>query len=360
MVGSQIVEDWENVKQRFIAWWQGEIYDRPLIAVTAPRQARAQASPESVSGAPIDKACLRAQWTDIAVMLHRQEQILESTYFGGEAIPLFFHNWSAGHSLYFGCQPHFTPDTVWVDPAPVDADGYPILDGWQENPWWQWMQDNTLRAAQASRGRYFVMPMWGNHAGDNLGLIRGTEKLLEDTVYRRAWVKRVVKQLSDIQKTVFERLWQLVAPSITGVEGSVNYVSCWSPERTLAFDCDLSCMISPRDFREIFLPPLLDTMQTVTHRIYHLDGWVALHHLETLLSLTELHAIQWLPGAGREAIAQWIPLIQRVQAAGKSIAIYIQPEELPVVLGECRPEGLFINMACVSEEQARRVVEAVG
>ena len=350
----QVIEDWESVKQRFEAWWQGEMIDRPLLAVTAPRRPDLAAVEPALSEQEIV-----AQWTDIDFMIHRQEQVLERTYFGAEAIPLFSHNWSAGQALYFGCVPHFARDTVWVDPAPQDALGYPILEGWQDSPWWQWMQDCTLKAAQASRGRWFMMPMWGNHAGDNLGLVRGAEKLLIDIKEDRAWVKRAVKQVSDIQQKAFDRLWELVDPAIVGVEGSVNYVSCWSPRRTMGFDCDLSCMLSPRDYRELFLPPLLETMHTVDHRIYHLEGTVALQHLPTLLGLPELHAIQWVPGAGREAIAQWIPLIQRVQAAHKGIAIYVQPEEIPGLLKECRPEGLFINTTCRSEDEARKVIEMV-
>ncbi len=353
----EIIEDWDGVKQRFKAWWRQEIYDRPLLGVTAPRRQPGSVQPSPVIPGSQSAAEVKAQWTDIDVMIRRQEQVLQHTFYGGEALPLFYHNWSAGQALYFGCTPHFTPDTVWVDPAPVDAQGYPILEGWEENPWWSWMQDCTLKASQASRGRWFVMPVWGNHAGDNLGLVRGAEKLLVDIATNRAWVKKTIKQLSDIQLKAFACLWELVDPAIVGVEGSNNYVSCWSPGRTMAFDCDLSCMLSPRDFRELFLPPLLETMHTVEQRIYHLDGTVALQHLPTLLSLPELHAIQWVPGAGREEIAQWIPLIQQVQAAGKSIAIYVQPEEIPSLLRECKPEGLFINTTCASEDEARRVIE---
>jgi hypothetical protein len=333
----QVVEDWDGVKKRFEAWWQGEIFDRPLLAVTAPRRQTPQQDPSPAVETVLTDQEIKAQWTDIDVMIQRQEQILAHTYYGAEAIPVFWHNWSAGQALYFGCLPHFARDTVWVDPAPLDALGYPILDGWQDSPWWQWMQDCTLKASQASQGRWFIMPMWGNHAGDNLGLVRGTEKLLLDIAADRAWVRRAAKQISDIQIKAFERLWELVDPAIVGVEGSVNYVSCWSPVRTLAFDCDLSCMLSPQDFRELFLPPLLETMHTVDHRIYHLDGTVALQHLPTLLGLPELHAIQWIPGAGREEIAQWIPLIRRVQKAGKGIAVYVQPEGFPAA--ERMPAG---------------------
>jgi hypothetical protein len=356
----EIVEDWGTVRQRFEAWWQQGVVDRPLIGVTAPRAHLDDKQPLPATPGDLTPGEVEAQWTDIDVMIQRQEKILRRTYFGGEALPVFWHNWSAGHSLYFGCKPHFTPDTVWVDPAPVDAQDYPILEGWEASPWWQWMQDCTLRASRASRGRWFMLPMWGNHAGDNLGLVRGTQQLLLDIATNRAWVRQAIKRLSDIQIKAFERLWELVDPAIVGVEGSINYVSCWSPRRTMAFDCDLSCMFSSQDFRELFLLPLLETMHTVEQRIYHLDGVVALQHLPTLLSLPELHAIQWVPGAGREAIAQWIPLIQRVQAAGKSIAVYVQPEEIPLLLKECRPEGLFINTSCPSEDAARRVIEVVS
>lgn len=355
----EVIEDWGSVKLRFEAWWQHEIVDRPLLAVTAPRR-RLDGEPSlPISNSSPNAAEVEAMWTDSAVMIQRQEQVLQRTYFGGEALPVFYHNWSAGHALYFGCTPHFTPDTVWVDPAPVDEHGYPILEGWEANPWWQWMQDCTVKAVQASRGRWFVMPVWGNQAGDNLGLVRGAEKLLLDIANNRTWVHQAIRQLSAIQIKTFARLWELVDPALAGVEGSINYVCCWSPQRTMAFDCDLSCMLSPRDFNELFLPSLRETMQTVQQRIYHLDGTVALQHLPVLLGLPELHAIQWLPGAGREAIAQWIPLIQRVQAAGKSIAVYMQPEEIPLLLRECKPEGLFINTACASEDEARRLIERV-
>ena len=64
-----------------------------------------------------------------------------------------------------------------------------------------------------------------------------------------------------------------------------------------------------------------------------------------------------MPGAGKEAIQPWIPLIQRVQKAGKSIAVSVQPDEIDLLLGEVRPEGLFISTTCQSESEARRLLE---
>lgn len=44
---------------------------------------------------------------------------------------------------------------------------------------------------------------------------------------------------------------------------------------TPGFDCDISCNISPQQFEDLLLPPLIETMRTVDRRIYHLDGSVA-------------------------------------------------------------------------------------
>ena len=135
-----VVEDWSTVKKRWEAWWEREIPDRQLIAVTAPR--------ERVLPRDVPEVNPEVQWTDAKFMVRRTLEIVRTTYYGGEALPAFWHSWSAGHSLCLGCQPHFARDTVWVDPAPLGPDGYPTFDGWRENAWWPWMRERGDRGAQ--------------------------------------------------------------------------------------------------------------------------------------------------------------------------------------------------------------------
>jgi hypothetical protein len=346
------VQDWAAVKKRWEAWWQCGLYDRPVIAVTAPRDGVPPYREEKVSP--------ETRWTDADYMVRSRLESIRTTYFGGEALPLFFHNLAIGHALLLGCPPRWEEESAWVDPAPVAADGYPLFDGWRENPWWPWMLESTRTAVAGSQGRYFVMPAWGNSAGDNLSLARGPQQLMLDLAENPAWVRRAAKQASDILMDIFHDLWELVAPERVGIEGSVNYCGCWSPGRTLSLDCDLSCMISPETFREIFLPPLIETTHTVDHCNYHLDGWVALHHLEALLDVPELHGIQWVPGAGREDIMQWVPLIQRIQQRRKNVTLSVRPEEIEGLLREVRPEGLYLVTTCRTEGEARALVERVA
>jgi len=62
----QVIEDWDSVKKRFEAWWQFEIYDRPLLSVTAPRRGIPPTGDTILTEQEIV-----AQWTDVDFMIRR-------------------------------------------------------------------------------------------------------------------------------------------------------------------------------------------------------------------------------------------------------------------------------------------------
>jgi hypothetical protein len=355
------IEDWAAIKQRWQGWWQGEMYDRPLLCLRAPRNGAGPAQ-----GLDVDPL---TQWTDSAYFIHRAEEELRCMCLLGEALPSCWDPISAGHALYFGCQPHFEADTLWVEPAPTGPDGYPLLSGWRESAWWRLACAMTSSFARASRGRFFVFPFWGNHEGDTLALVRGIEQFLLDFVPEASgayspWLVWAIREMAaihvEIHADLCRRAW---APEV-GMEGTLNNLGPWSPTTTLPFDCDISCNISPRAFRELFVPPMVEAMQAVEHRIYHLDGAGALHHLDTLLGIPELQAIQWVPGAGHEAVAQWLPLLGRMHRGGKSTVIYAQPGEVGLLLdavrqGILQPGRLCLHVNCASESAARQLIADV-
>jgi hypothetical protein len=344
------------VKRRWEAWWEQEIYDRPVICITAPL---AVPRPDIPRQGELD-VDPRTRWTDSRYMICRTLESLRTTFFGGEAIPWCWNPISAGHALYFGCNPHFASDTMWVDPAPVGEGGYPLLDGWRESSWWHLARAQIENFSEASRGRFFVLPFWGNHAGDILAAVRGPERFYLDFAMDPGWVASALKKMSDILVEVHGQLWKRAFGKVAGTEGTLNYNGCWSSAHTMSFDCDISCNISSRDFREMVLPLLLASMQIVDRRIYHLDGPGALHHLDALLAVRELHAIQWVPGAGNEAIMQWIPLIQRIQKSGKSVQVTCEPEEVAPLIRKVSRKGLCIWTRCGTESKARELLRLVS
>jgi hypothetical protein len=118
-------------------------------------------------------------------------------------------------------------------------------------------------------------------------------------------------------------------------------------------------MMSPEMFDEYFVPFLDEQTHMVERTIYHLDGPGAVKHLDSLLGLSHLDGIQWVPGAGARPTVEWIPLLNRIQDAGKLVYAYCDKANVRKLVQELRPEGLMLVTSCDSVEEADRLLEDV-
>ncbi len=67
-------------------------------------------------------------------------------------------------------------------------------------------------------------------------------------------------------------------------------------------------------------------------------------HLDSLLSIKELSAIQWVYGAGNGRASDWLHVYRKCQAAGKGLQLHLDLDEIDVFMDNLRPEGLWIGI----------------
>ena len=348
---NEILADWPAVKQRWLAWWAHDLYDRPLLQIRAPWGGTAPADAQSGPGDAVDRC---------GYMVRRAEEDLRCTYYGGEALPLCWNPISAGWAFPSVCGPFFRCDGL-----PRPGAGWPgRFPGprWRrESRWWPWIWDGQRQMARASRGRFFVPPFWAAATWTFWAWCAGSSGSWVDFVENRAWLAGALRQMNGILYTIYDELWPHLGEAVTGLEGNIDSSGFWSPGRSRTFDADLAYSISPRDFRELILPPLVEWMQRIDYSSWHLHGIGNFRHLDTLLDVPELQAIQWVQGEGAyHAILQWIPLLRKVQARGKSLQVLCEPHEVLPVLKELQPEGLVISTTCATQGEARALIETVA
>jgi hypothetical protein len=119
---------------------------------------------------------------------------------------------------------------------------------------------------------------------------------------------------------------------------------------------DFSIMVSRQMFDEIFLPGIRRECQYYERSIYHLDGPGALRHLDSLLAIPELNAIQYVYGAGNEGIHRWMWVYQKIQIAGKGIQVNYRLDEIPLVIQNLNPRGLFLSVEGVPDRDSARAL----
>ena len=86
--------DLDEAKRYWRAFWEKEVLDRPTMCVTAPKDGT-EYKPYGLSPAANYFACMNDEWD---VHLSKLEASMESTWYGGEAIP--WHEITLGPDVY--------------------------------------------------------------------------------------------------------------------------------------------------------------------------------------------------------------------------------------------------------------------
>ena len=347
-------EDWEEVQQRFVAWWEGEVVDRVALAVRAPREV--SLGPTEDLREPDDPY---QYWTDPDYRLGQAERVFNRTAYLGEAFPFFAPQIGPGSlALYLGSQPTLAKETVWYNPIWTDLSTPPRLDYDPDNQWWQTNLRLVSESTHRGWGRYLTTLPDIVENLDVVASLRGTQDLLLDLLDHPDHVHAAQRQVLELLFRYFDQVYDLVSPATPG-GGLASLFQVWGPGRTAKVQCDFAAMISPKTFEEFVAPYLEEQCRRLDYSVFHLDGPSCICHVDALLALPSLDAVQWTPGAALEGAGspRWYDLYRRILRGGKSALILgVQPEEVEPLVRELGPEGLFISTTVSSEAEGRRLL----
>ena len=341
--------DWDEAKQHYLAWWAGEAFGRCALAVTAPL-----ANPPAIA-APTLPADPIQYWTDLDFISARNTYRHATTFYGGEAFPVWGGGWAVANiGTFLGCSVTADFESGWVDPI-LTSDDWAVqglrID--RDNRWWEFHLESLRRAVTECRGR--SVPSIGafGGCGDTLAWLRGTERLLLDIATDQNRVREAEEHLLEIWIEVHSTSYSIVHEAQVG---NTCYFALWSPGRFYGLMNDFSYMISPRMFRSVYLPHIERQTRYLDHAIYHVDGVDSFRHVPALLELPRLQALQILPGAGKPSPLHYLDTLRLVQGAGKNLHITVAPEEVETALELLSARGLFVQTHCATEEQARALL----
>jgi hypothetical protein len=352
------MEDWEKTKERFRAWWQQEIVDRIMIQAYAPRK--------KVSG---EKHFSESWWCSFSAvkrwaesgfemepLLTEMEKRIKGMYFGGDAIPRFFVNLGPGSiAAYLGCRAIFRNDTVWFGP--------PVINDWSDletlsfdpdNKLWRATKELTEYAGKRGEGRFLVTLFDILGATDLIPWLRGTEKFCIDLIEQPSKIKELRDLLVGIWIRCFDECYEIITKR---QRGSLGSLPAWSPGKTYFLSCDISSLFSPSMYREFVSPEIQSIARHLDDTIYHLDGVDAVRHLDIILDVPEIKAIQFVPGVGGPGPLECVPMFRKIQDHGKSVFIHAGAREVEELISELSPKGLLISTDCDTEEEARDLVK---
>ncbi|MDP7396401.1 MAG: hypothetical protein QGF67_11925 [Lentisphaeria bacterium] len=345
-------DDWPACRRMFTAWWHGEIADRWALGVLSPSE-----SPCPAAAPPAPPRDER-DWLDIQGNLARREASFAQQFYGGAWHPYLTADLGPCPLVVFlGGTPIFGADTVWYEPRSVDPAKVELRFD-SQNPYWQWMVTALRQYRQAAKGRFSLAIPALVEGLDILAELFGTQKLLTWLLDCPQEVHRLLDELDEIYFQAYDQLYEMVHDE-TG--HSLSHFSVWAPGRAAVIQCDFSCMISEDMFAEFVVPHLERQCARLDYSLYHLDGPDAVRHLEHLVKVPGLTAIEWTPGTGNPYAADrawWETVWRPLYAAGKSAHCWAVPaDSIEPFVKEFGQKGTLVTTGCESEAEARTLLE---
>ncbi len=339
--------DLAEAARRWQAFYAGEIIDRPVVYVTAPR--RGYTIPPAIS-------YRERAFDDIDAVITRALARAEATYWGGEAVPAFFPSIGPDEvAVFTGAELRWgedSGDTNWSVPYVESWEQALPLRLQEDHPLWQRLLALYRRGAERMAGKMLLSPPDLHTNMDLLAAIRGPQRLCADLLDCPELIDRAMADA----RAIFRRLWATVAQA--GRMDELGYCHVfYAMDGAAVLQCDFSCMVSPAMFRRWILPALEEEAEIVGHALYHWDGPAAQVHTADLVASPGLLALSYVPGAGRGSHIDYLDLLKRVQARGKAVQVWGTPEELKTMHRELRPEKVLYCAHAATEEEAKALLD---
>jgi hypothetical protein len=347
-------QNWDESKKRYLDWWNGK-----GLVLSMWEHLEKEGKPHEPVATPLPAKDKIQFWFDPewrAAYLHYQ---LSRSSFKADILPVANTHLGPGSlAAVLGAELEAGEDTIWI--RHKEKSGDKIFFN-ERNKWWQLHLDLLKACKRYSQGKYYVGCPDLIEGLDTLAGLKGTQSVLTDMLLRPEVLKSQLQKVNEIYFQVFDAIYEIIRE---GDEMAFCYFSIWGPGKVSKLQCDISGMISEDDFRQFALPYLREQCQRIEYTLYHLDGVDAIRHLDAVLELEELNAVQWTPGEGelQGGNRQWYPLYKKILAKGKSVMpCWVETDELKSLLDNVGTTGLNILMHFKSEkdiDEALKITDA--
>jgi len=346
-------ENWEESKKHYTDWWSGK-----GIVVSMWEHLRKVGQPYAEVPEPQAAKDRHQFWFDPRWRSENLHYQLSRSSFKADILPVANTHLGPGSlALMMGAEAEGGADTIWIR---ENLRKEMALRFDENHPGWILHRDLLKACKEKANGHYYVGCPDLVEGLDVLASIRGTTDVLMDMILQPEVLEAQLRQVNDAYFQVFDRIYDIIRE---GDDMAFCYFSIWGPGKVSKLQSDISTMISEDDFRRFVQPFIREQCHKIDYTLYHLDGVGAQRHLDALLEINELNAIQWTPGIGEPQGGDpcWYDLYKRILAGGKSVmANWVTPDELEPLLDHVGNQGLHINVDLKSEKDidaALKIVE---
>jgi len=349
--------NWAETQQHFIDWWN---HEGTVLTIHGLPPVDPSREPGEHPGLP--PTADEAFW-DFKRRCRLKHHLLAAEDLIADTLPLCNVDFGPGSlATVVGSEPVFAWDTVWFEPTmpEPDPEGRPPIRFDPESKWTRLTEDTLRESVRLGEGKYMVGCIDLIENIDTLASLRGTQNLLTDLVARPDWVLEKLEEINQAFFEAYDRIHEIIRLP----DGSCAFgaFGLWGHGKVVKVQCDASAMFSPAMFERFVVPALTRQCEWLDRSMFHLDGHQCIGHLDALLAIDALDAIEWtpdpqVPGGGDP---RWFDMYRRILDAGKSVqAIGLSAEDVERLLDNVGAKGMYFMASCKTHAEAEALLKKV-
>ncbi len=337
-------QNWDEAFDNMMAWWCKGSNGRPVV-LTPVRRLSAPAFEPSA-----DPGTNELRDIDENYLFERNLHEVASNIYTAESVPAVRTGFASSIGMLAGmagANIKYDVNTAWVEEIEnIYSSQLPEFSC-------EYLPYKTTLKLMHKHARYYGYDcIIGSDAMMDpitiLSMLRGVEKLIYDLYDRPEDVKRWLDRLSDIRYKIADGYRK--AREEYGREEEINWTGVWAPGEMDCLECDFSTMISPSAFNELVMPEVEKEASYYKYCLWHLDGLAEVKHLESICTVGNIYAIQWVPDK-QDSPLNYIDIFRKIQKLGRSLLINCpstyETVELTRILGK---DGLAVTVNDINSE----------
>ncbi|MFI3238139.1 MAG: hypothetical protein R3Y47_08990 [Lachnospiraceae bacterium] len=349
----------DMILKRFDAWWENKSIGRPMMRIVGKL--------EEPLG-PLEEMPAFVSYEDEVMnferKLIRMRNTMKTHKCYAEAFQQMpFYMGAGSLAAYMGSRPGFNKDTIWFHPCLEDASNLKgiVLD---ENKWYQQQLQDMKKARDIGLAEGFLLTY--PDMIENLDVyssLRGAQDSCFDVLDEPDILKEAIYEIDN----AYIKAYTEFGEAMKRPDDLMSYTfALISTKKVAKVQCDFSAMLSESQFVEFVLPSLKRQTDFLDHALYHLDGKDAVRHLEYLLEIDKISAIQWEGGAGRphSGSEEYYPIYDRIKAGNRALNVFLNFGTLPDwirtadrMIERYGNQGIYFNFKDMTQREAEYIME---
>ena len=316
-------ENWEVAQEKWKNYWKHQNTGRPLMCVIAKKE-NAEPLPEALEIKDVSDKYRQAER-----MVARYRHFCENHEFLAESFPNMSADFGPGSiASYLGSDIIFNQNTVWYKEFVEDWEEIAPFKFDSQNKWFKEHYELVRKCNALAEGDFYIgIPDLIENL-DILASMRGAQDLIFDMMDEPERVQERVRQVTAVYFDYYNRFYDLLKDE--NGDSCYTVFQIWGEGRTVKLQCDFSAMISPDQFRAFVQESLREQSRQIDNVLYHLDGPDAIKHLDAIMEVEGIDALQWTSGDyGPDGVHEaWYVIYDKAIAAGKSLWVKIYTGDL--------------------------------